>query len=934
MINLIRWIKQNATSALAGLMLIFFCSSVYAIELSVIDSLLDEGVGYTRQGNFDRALQKFNEMLLLEPKHPEAFFRIGVVHINQKKVSEGIKYIKKSIELDKNNVRYSLYLGQLYEKQNEEEKAIAEYERMLASGTADKRIKDIEKRMSLITGKQLARKNELNAALLIYNGLLLEFPDDFDVLYGIGAMYLLLNRVEEAELTYRRLFQISPNNVLVNLNLATIFERTGRSQEAMEYYENIITSDASKEMVTNARIKHGVIRGRLLLADKQWNEAMKVFRSVAEIDPTNTEAYMNIALAFASSGNFKEAEIAFKKVLLINENDLAARTNLGGVYLATGEFEKARAEFLTIIEQDKTGRYASEAKKRMNAMHSQIAESALRSGKVEESLKEYQKALDFYSGDIKASFQRGLIFMQQKKLDDAVLEFENVVRHSPDNVHARLNLAKLFEDMNRHMDAAIQYRAVIDIGPGGREEAVARNKWEVAHARGLVKDNKFTEAEAIFQNLIQARGDDPEIYFFLAGVQRAKGKLREAAASYQKLLDMNAKIYLVRMSLANIYEQLQLDELAAREYRTLIFAARADKNTIAQAEDRLRIVESRLNGFTNSLGYTIEFDNNLNLNNARPLKDFRTDLSLNFRYGLQLKDSAFNLSLSPVHSTYHVNPSDLMRVDSRLFYRSGPLEDNWYVDIARIDMQGLLEGLPYSQSNAVRLGQNRRMFYPAFLNMAPPGFEGEEIPTEIRNSLSINYISTLQAPRVKSIRGSISLSAKQNLFYGIGAEASYELAANRSIVNIENTDRLSFVDPNSNLPVFGEVTITYASKDYEYNSHAFSLRISKVLAPGTVGELFSNLTYQGYINPDTGAAADNKSQTRTNVILNMLARVNYEFIKDVRFFVHGSWTGNYSNLATGITRAVRDEDSRQEGRQAISSFQSTSLGNYTRLNMA
>ena len=913
------------------LMIIFLIHSptLYA-DTPTIKKLIDEGVSRLLNKESDAALEKFNKVILLSSKHPEANFRIGQVYIQKKKIELGVGYIEESIRLQPKNVRYSLYLSNIYERLGKVDKAQAEYQRIIDTGTRDPRIKQVEKLLALASGRSLAQKGELNAALLIFNGLLLDFPDDGQVLFNIGNAYMALNRVVEAEQIFIKLYLINPKNLTVNLNLATIYDRTKRPKRAMKHLKQIMDMGGKDPLTKSATVQYHIIDGRERLAIKDWTGALKALQVVVDLDPRRTEAFFNISIANLQLGNTLMAERGFLSVLKVNPNDFSARLNLGQMYFDMEKSEEAKVQFQYIIDNDKTGRYAKQAKIRMNVLHTMIADRALKSGNVEESLVEYEKALDYFSANVKASFNRGLIFIKQRKFGEARVEFESVIRHNPKNLGARINLANVYEQLNMLTQSAEQYEMIMQIDKNSREGKFAASKWKITKGRGLWGEQKLTEAEKVFEEVTIEQPNSFQAFAFLGIVQSSKGKLRAAANSYHRVLDLRPTNYAVKMLLGKVYEQLGMDSLAANEYRGIIFAG-GKIPQVPEAEARLAAVESRLSGFSNSLNFQFVYDNNLNLNDDNPTEEIRSDLALSFIYALKTRDDlSFRISWSPTYSAYHLAQNDYIRSVIRSNIMLGTPDKNWNGSITRQDQSSLVNDDKLSEVTEASFGRSKKIFAKPLLNLAPIGYEGEEIATSINARGSLRYIKSFTGAAIESLTGSFSLSMNQSLRWGISANIGYSLSIYRNLnKTITRTQtRVPVTDPITSLETFETSNvIVYDPSDYEYNSHSGTLNLQRVLAPGLVGSLFFSANLSGYNNLDSGAVARGENAKRINLTLGLTPNLSYSFFKDMRFILKATLQKNLSTLPVGLsTRKLASEE-------VIAAFQSTSLGKYNRYSV-
>ncbi len=76
------------------------------------------GLAYLRQGDWDRALERFQKALDLEPS-AEALYRIASIHIEKDTLAEAEAVLKKAIELEPNHVQSHYLLFRLYSRRGE-----------------------------------------------------------------------------------------------------------------------------------------------------------------------------------------------------------------------------------------------------------------------------------------------------------------------------------------------------------------------------------------------------------------------------------------------------------------------------------------------------------------------------------------------------------------------------------------------------------------------------------------------------------------------------------------------------------------------------------------------------------------------------------------------------------------------------------------------
>jgi len=900
-------------------------------DTPTIKRLLSSGMDMLVKQKSHAANILFKQIVLLNPNHAEAYFRLGQSHMQQRKAKEAVEHIVKSTQLDPMNMIYGLYLAKIYDKQGDLVKAQAEYQRLMDSGSNSERMGEVEMLFSLTTGRILAQKNEMSAALLVFNGLLLDYPDDPQVLFNISNAYMALNRYDEAEAIYKKLYEINNQNETVNLNLAKIYSTTNRPLLAMEHLQNIMKLGRNDARHRFATIEYNIIRGRELLKINDWNGALQAYKIAVELDPTRTEAFFNISLAHLQLGNIQLAERGFLNVLRIKPDDFLARLNLAQLYYNSEQTDQAKEHLTYIIENDKSGQFSHQAKIRLNVIHTLLADKALDSGNIDKSLMEYSKALDFFSANVKASFNRGMIYIQKEEFAAAQLEFESVIRHEPDNIQARNNLAHIYEQLNKFAKASEQYEAVLEADPDSKEGKYAATRWRNTKARGLWEKGQLDESEAMFKEIVADEPGNLEAYTYLGIIQSSKGDFEDAAASYQNVLNLRPTHYSVKLLLGKVYEDLGLDSLAANEYRSIIFAGGTIRQ-IPEAEHRLEEVEARLSGFSNSLSYKLVYDSNLNLNDDIPYSEIRSDLAVSFLYAIKTTDDlSFRFSWSPTYSDYHLNQTDYYRTDlfSKVSY--GRPDDNWSASFTSQEQDNLVNDRKLNEVMSANFSRGKKMFLSPFLAFSSSATDDNKVATSGTMNFALRHLISFSSTPIESLTTSLNFSMFQNSSNGIGTSLSYMLSIYRSLTNevsvSETSIRVERDTLTGNETRIANEVVTYDPNDYESNSHTLALNFRKMLAPGVVGSFALNSTLTSYINADSGVLTrDGRSVNRLNFTIGSGASLYYFFFKDLSIFTSASYQKNFSSLPVGLSTGLSGED-------AIASLQSTSLGDYSRYNI-
>jgi tetratricopeptide (TPR) repeat protein len=143
----------------------------------------------------------------------------------------------------------------------------------------------------------------------------------------------------------------------------------------------------------------------------------------------------------------KEEELTRKKTAL----DHFDRATL---YYYRGNYELASSEIDKAIEIDKTAEY-------LNLKGLVLTEL----GKYEDSKNAYVAALELEPEFSELHNNLGLLFLKMKKLDEAVVSFEESVKKNVNNALAYINLGKALIELERYDDALSAYNRALEIDP-------------------------------------------------------------------------------------------------------------------------------------------------------------------------------------------------------------------------------------------------------------------------------------------------------------------------------------------------------------------------------------------------------------------------------------------------------------------------------------
>ena len=152
-----------------------------------------------------------------------------------------------------------------------------------------------------------------------------------------------MGRLNEAEASYRRVLEISPDYAEAHYNLGIILRDVGRLDEAEASYRHAIEiKPGYAEAHNNLGVTlHDV--GRL-------GEAEEYYRRALELKPDYAEAHNNLGNTLLDLSRLEEAEVCYRRALEIKPGLADAHSNLGSVLMALGKMGEAEKFLNKAIE--------------------------------------------------------------------------------------------------------------------------------------------------------------------------------------------------------------------------------------------------------------------------------------------------------------------------------------------------------------------------------------------------------------------------------------------------------------------------------------------------------------------------------------------------------------------------------------------------------
>ncbi|XP_061402131.1 protein O-mannosyl-transferase TMTC4-like, partial [Musca vetustissima] len=217
-----------------------------AIELSpdYDAALMNLGNLYRDQGDLTKAEKYLLSALEITPTFATAWMNLGIVQAAKKKFPDALKSYQNALAHRKNYANCYYNMGNLFLEQQLNTKALKHWEMAVA-------LKPTLRQAWTNILTMLDTQGKYDKALKVSDEALKYLPNESSIIFLRANIYGKLGRYAEAEQLYKQVVIKEPLNYLYHTNLAVLYHRWNRINDAIDSYKRAL--DADPKRATTAR---------------------------------------------------------------------------------------------------------------------------------------------------------------------------------------------------------------------------------------------------------------------------------------------------------------------------------------------------------------------------------------------------------------------------------------------------------------------------------------------------------------------------------------------------------------------------------------------------------------------------------------------------------------------------------------------------------
>ncbi|MCA9605843.1 MAG: tetratricopeptide repeat protein [Myxococcales bacterium] len=240
--------------------------------------------------------------------------------------------------------------------------------------------------------------------------------------------------------------------------------------------------------------------GVVLASQKQYVQAAEKLESATVIDPTNDQAFWNLAIVHMEMHKFERARDDLQRAIDVNPDVAGYHEKLGTVLMELEDWEGAQERFERALELDDN----------LFKAHYKLGQVFERLDNPQEALRQYTRAIETGPRFIEAYRSLGRLYADLDYLQNAIQVLQSglqvVIEGTEDEAHLHHLLGTVYQQQRDYEHAVEEFRSALRLMPSLREALFALG-WTYS-----LQDNREEARRFLRQYVDNAGAEAPPHY--------------------------------------------------------------------------------------------------------------------------------------------------------------------------------------------------------------------------------------------------------------------------------------------------------------------------------------------------------------------------------------------------------------------------------------
>ena len=295
-----------------------------------------------KNGNFDKSRQSVDEALRLAPKNAQLHVLSAKLAIEQGQLELADRELANARVLDPKNAEADYLSGVVCQRWQKPDAAAEFYS--IASDKAPTEVSYVMARAEML--EQMGKRDE---AINYLQEKTPNFEHSPALRDALGELLVQAGRMPEAIESLREATALANDDSAIRLHLAMACFQDKQYREAADLFGRLLTDPANAD-----RADLHLAQAECLMQLDRTAEARVEYDAATRIDPQSTAAWLGVAKAALTDGDFRRCEVSIDRARAIDPTSADALIMLGYLRLKQEKYPEALAAFQTASTLDRT----------------------------------------------------------------------------------------------------------------------------------------------------------------------------------------------------------------------------------------------------------------------------------------------------------------------------------------------------------------------------------------------------------------------------------------------------------------------------------------------------------------------------------------------------------------------------------------------------
>jgi len=499
---------------------------IVRLEPRSVDDHLLLGRLYRLDNDLVKAEDEFKAAIQIQPDSEEAITSLAYLYNEEGDAPRAIALLNQVPDAARNGKLYSA-LGYTYEQQKDYKKAVAAYRKAV----------DLDRdNLDSLRGlaQNLMNDGQYDAALEQYRQIADADPQDAQSYLRISEIYRRQGKFDQALDMLKKAESLVQDSLEIPFNIALVYDAQGRFDDAVTTLQQLLDKTAHPDgnYTTGERNNRSVFLERLGTVYREQSKtqpAVETYRKMLELGgDSESRGYQQMIDTLREAKQWTQATAVAQESVQKLPNDRGLKLVLAGQLADTGQADQGLAMAQSLLKGTAEDREVYIALAQINSRLKRWSDAEEDISKAA-GLASKQEDKDY------VQFVLGSIYERQKRYEPAEAAFKKVLANDPRSAITLNYLGYMMADRGTHLDEALGYiKKAVELDPqnGAYLDSLG---W------AYFKLGNYDLAEENLRKASERIGNDATVQDHLGDVYQKMGRLKQAAAHWQRALEEWAK---------------------------------------------------------------------------------------------------------------------------------------------------------------------------------------------------------------------------------------------------------------------------------------------------------------------------------------------------------------------------------------------------------